>query len=849
MKASLRAHLVAAIVRHRVKPRLGDMSDLARVRKVLGQSLPAPRGVSYTDAVVGGVAGEWVEAKSNAVTGKTTLLYLHGGGFIGCSPRTHRPITAALALQGLRVFVPDYRLAPEHAFPAAPRDVQAAYRALRADPAINRLVVAGDSAGGNLALGLMLELRDADQQLPDAAALFSPAVDLTCQSPSITLNAERDPMFYGPYLRHLTDAYLQGADASQPLASPLLGELTGLPPLLIHVGESECLRDDALRLAQKAREAGVSVELQVFSVVPHVWQVVHDLSEARHSIAAAGRFLREAQRLIQPETLDVVIIGAGLSGVGAAVHLQRECPKKTVTLLEARATMGGTWDLFRYPGVRSDSDMYTLGYDFKPWRGAKAIADGPSILRYVQETAAEEGIAQHIRYGHRVVAADWSAEHGHWTLSIERSEGRGLLTVRARFVLFCAGYYSYAQGHSPHFLGKDRFQGTVVHPQFWPEGLDHSGKQVVVIGSGATAVTLVPEMARTAAHVTMLQRSPTYVVARPASDPIAEKLKRWLPARLAYALVRAKNVLIGMYFYRLARKYPRQTQERITAMVREAVGPGIDVERHFKPSYMPWDQRLCLVPDGDLFKSLRFGSASVVTDQIESFTEHGIRLVSGQELPADIIVTATGLQMNVMGDVKISLDGRAADLTQGLVYKGLMQGGLPNMANTMGYTNASWTLKADLTARYVCRLLKHMDRHGLSVCTPVPDASVQPEPILSFSSGYVQRGLAVLPKQGDRKPWRLDQNYLLDMLTLRFKAIDDGVLSFGRCAVVASAQGTITDGEESAFHHTSTHPKRKPHGVQRQVEDQRTALESRNPGVHRKEQARAAQPSHAGDDE
>ena len=788
MTASLQAHITAFVVRHRIKPRLGDMSDVARVRLVFDHPLSPPRGVRYTDAVVGGVAGEWVEvpgpaaAASAASAASTTLLYLHGGGFIGCSPRTHRPITAALALQGLRVFVPDYRLAPEHPFPAGPQDVQSVYRALRADPSIGRLVVAGDSAGGNLALGLMLALRDAGDRLPDAAVLFSPSTDLSGGSPSITLNAERDPMFPGPDLQNVSNAYLQGADPSDPLASPLLGDLTGLPPLLIHVGESECLRDDSLRLAQKAREAGVTVELRVFDTVPHVWQNLHRLPEARQSIAAAGRFLREAQRRTQPETLDVVIIGAGLSGIGAAVHLQRDCPAKRFTLLEARATVGGTWDLFRYPGVRSDSDMYTLGYEFKPWRDAKAIADGPSILRYVQETAADEGIAPHIRYGHRVVAADWSAEHGHWSLSIERSDGRGPLTLRARFVLFCAGYYNYAQGYRPQFPGEERFEGSLVHPQFWPEGLVHAGKKVVVIGSGATAVTLVPELAKTAAHVTMLQRSPTYVVARPGIDPIAEALKRWLPARLAYALVRAKNVLIGMYFYRLARKYPVQAQVRILDMVRTAVGPGIDVDRHFKPSYKPWDQRLCLVPDGDLFTSLRAGSASVVTDQIECFTAHGIRLQSGQELPADLIVTATGLQMNVLGEVKISLDGQPADLTQGLVYKGLMQAGLPNLANTLGYTNASWTLKADLTARYVCRLLKHMDRHGHTVCTPVADASVQPEPILTFTSGYVQRALPLLPKQGNRKPWRLDQNYLLDVMTLRFKAINDGVLSFGRAA-------------------------------------------------------------------
>ena len=783
MKASWQARVAAFVVRRRVRPGLGDMSDIARVRQVFSHPLPTPKGVRYSDDTVGGVRGEWVEAEG-ATVGEpaTTLLYLHGGGFVGCSPSTHRPITAALALQGLRVFVPDYRLAPEYPFPAAPLDAQAVYRALRQQlPTTGRLVVAGDSAGGNLALGLTQALRDAGDVLPDAAALFSPALDLTGESPSITLNAERDAMFHGPHLQHLADAYLQGADAAQTLASPLRGSLAGLPPLLVHVGESEALRDDALRLAQQAREAGVTVELQVFPVVPHVWQTLHRLPEARRSIRAAGRFLLEARPRTQPEELDVVLVGAGLSGIGAAVHLQRGCPGKSFTLLEARAALGGTWDLFRYPGVRSDSDMYTLGYDFKPWQDAKAIADGPSILRALQEAAAEHGIGPRIRYRHRVLAADWSAAEARWTLRVARDDGAETLTLRARFVLFCSGYYSYAQGWRPPFPGEERFAGALVHPQCWPQGLDHADKRVVVIGSGATAVTLVPEMAKTAAHVTMLQRSPTYVVARPARDAVAEALKRWLPARGAYALVRAKNVLLNIYFYRLFRQYPVQSKARLVRMVRDALGPQFDVERHFTPRYKPWDQRLCLVPDGDLFGSLRSGRASVVTDRIETFTEHGIRLHSGQELPADIVVTATGLQMNVLGDVKISLDGQPVDLSQGLVYKGLMQSGLPNLANTLGYTNASWTLKADLTARYVCRVLRHMDRHGYTVCTPVQhDPSVVPEPVLGFSSGYVQRALPLLPQQGDRKPWRLDQNYLLDLLTLRFDRIDDGVLTFGR---------------------------------------------------------------------
>ena len=784
MTASLQAHITAFVVRHRIKPRLGDMSDVARVRLVFDHPLSPPRGVRYTDAVVGGVAGEWVEVPGPAAaasTASTTLLYLHGGGFIGCSPRTHRPITAALALQGLRVFVPDYRLAPEHPFPAGPQDVQSVYRALRADPTIDRLVVAGDSAGGNLALGLMLALRDAGDRLPDAAVLFSPSTDLSGGSPSITLNAERDPMFPGPDLQNVSNAYLQGADPNDPLASPLLGDLTGLPPLLIHVGESECLRDDSLRLAQKAREAGVTVELRVFDTVPHVWQNLHRLPEARQSIAAAGRFLREAQRRTQPETLDVVIIGAGLSGIGAAVHLQRDCPAKRFTLLEARATVGGTWDLFRYPGVRSDSDMYTLGYEFKPWRDAKAIADGPSILRYVQETAAEEGIAPHIRYGHRVVAADWSAEHGHWSLSIERSDGRGPLTLHARFVLFCAGYYNYAQGYRPQFPGEESFGGSLVHPQFWPEGLVHAGKKVVVIGSGATAVTLVPEMAKTAAHVTMLQRSPTYIVSRPAEDRIANWLRTKLPAKLAYGLVRWRNVLVQLFFFQLSRRRPAMVRKQMVKGVRDALGPDYDVGRHFTPTYNPWDQRVCLVPDADLFDAINSGKADVVTDTIETITPDGIRLTSGQELKAEVIVAATGLKIQLLSDVEFRVDGSVQPLNETLTYKGLMFSDVPNLSYSFGYTNASWTLKADLTAAFVCRLLNRLRDRACHIAVAQRSPGVAEAPFLDFTSGYVQPAKAILPKQGKTKPWKLNQNYALDMAALKLGKLDDGVMQFKAC--------------------------------------------------------------------
>ena len=474
---------------------------------------------------------------------------------------------------------------------------------------------------------------------------------------------------------------------------------------------------------------------------------------------------------------DVLIVGAGLSGIGAAWHLQTECPGKTYTILEGRAAVGGTWDLFRYPGIRSDSDMYTLGYRFKPWKEAKAIADGPSILNYVRETARENGIDRHIRFGHKVVAADWSSADARWTVTTQVGDAKRTLTCG--FLFMCSGYYDYAQGHSPDFAGAGDFAGTVVHPQHWPEHLDYAGKRVVVIGSGATAVTLVPEMARTAAHVTMLQRSPSYVVARPGADGIADWLRARLPAKLAYGLVRTKNVLLGMFFFDRSRKKPDKVKALLIDGVRQALGPDYDVATHFTPRYNPWDQRLCLVPDADLFASIRNGRASVVTDHVDRFTAGGIRLASGAELPADIIVTATGLQLQLFGGMAVAVDCVGVDFAQTFNYKGMMYSGVPNFANAFGYTNASWTLKADLTSEYVCRLLKHMDRTGTTIATPIRDASATGEtPFLDFTSGYVTRAMAAFPKQGTAAPWKVHQNYVRDLLALRYGKVADGTMAF-----------------------------------------------------------------------
>ncbi|MFA6115821.1 MAG: NAD(P)/FAD-dependent oxidoreductase [Sphingomonas sp.] len=474
------------------------------------------------------------------------------------------------------------------------------------------------------------------------------------------------------------------------------------------------------------------------------------------------------------EHFDVVVVGAGISGIGAGYHLQKLCRDRSYVILEGRAAMGGTWDLFRYPGIRSDSDMYTLGYSFRPWTEAKAIADGPSILKYVNDTASEAGIDRHIRYRHHVKQAAWSTPDARWTVEADGPDGPVAFTCN--FLFMCSGYYNYARGHTPDFPEAESFAGRIVHPQFWPEDLDYSGKNVVVIGSGATAVTLVPAMADKAAHVTMLQRSPTYVVSRPAEDGFANWLRRKLPAMLAYDITRWRNVLFQMFFYNLARKRPEKTKARLLEMVRTELGPDYDVATHFTPRYNPWDQRLCLVPDGDLFASLKKGEASVVTDTIERFTPTGIKLSSGAELPADVIVTATGLELQLLSDVAFSVDGAAVDLSQTFNYKGMMYSDVPNLASSFGYTNASWTLKADLTCAYVCRLLNTMKKRGLRQATPrIGDDVLTPEPFLSFTSGYVTRAMEKFPKQGSKKPWKLYQNYAKDVVSLRFGSVDDGM--------------------------------------------------------------------------
>lgn len=480
----------------------------------------------------------------------------------------------------------------------------------------------------------------------------------------------------------------------------------------------------------------------------------------------------------EPDHSDVLIVGAGLSGVGAAWHLQERCPGKSYVILEGREAIGGTWDLFRYPGVRSDSDMYTLGYSFRPWTEAKAIADGPSILDYVRDTAREAGIDRRIRFRHHVKSASFSTEAARWTVEAERIDSGERLRFTCNWLHMCSGYYDYAQGYDPEFAGRAEFRGRILHPQFWPEDLDYRGKRIVVIGSGATAVTIVPEMAKEAAQVVMLQRSPTYMVSRPSEDAIANRLRKALPAKLAYDVVRWKNVLLQLLFFQLARKRPDKIKEKLIEEVGKLLPPGYDVGTHFTPRYNPWDQRLCLVPDADMFDAVSSGRASVVTGEIDRFTATGIRLKSGEEIEADIVVTATGLKLQLLSDVRFEVDGEHHDLSKALTYKGMMFSDVPNLSYSFGYTNASWTLKADLTSGYLCRLLNHMEATGADLAVAPREAGVEEAPFLDFTSGYVQRALEILPKQGSRKPWKLHQNYALDMANLRFGKVEDGVMQF-----------------------------------------------------------------------
>jgi cation diffusion facilitator CzcD-associated flavoprotein CzcO len=479
---------------------------------------------------------------------------------------------------------------------------------------------------------------------------------------------------------------------------------------------------------------------------------------------------------METDHVDVLIVGAGLSGIGAACHLQKHCPHKTFAILEAREALGGTWDLFRYPGIRSDSDMFTLGYSFRPWDAARAIADGPSILQYIRDTAREHGVEERIRFGHRVLHAAWSTVEARWTVEAERIGTGETVTVTCGFLYACTGYYRYDEGYTPQFQGIESFRGSIVHPQHWDESLDCAGKRVVVIGSGSTAVTLVPSLAEHAEHVTMLQRSPSYIVALPALDPIAGALRRVLPAKIAYAILRWKNARLMMLNFKLSRRAPKLMRRLIRSGVARRLPAGYDIDTHFNPSYEPWDQRLCLAPDGDLFDAVSDGRASVTTEEIESFTESGLKLSSGEELPADIIITATGLNLLALGGLQLAIDGVEVELSRTVAYKGAMLCGVPNLAMTFGYTNASWTLKADLVATYVCRLLTYMDEHGHATCTPQPpDPSLPTEPFLDLNSGYVLRSIDLLPRQGTGAPWRLHQNYFADRPVLKRGPVDDAM--------------------------------------------------------------------------
>ncbi len=496
------------------------------------------------------------------------------------------------------------------------------------------------------------------------------------------------------------------------------------------------------------------------------------------------------------EHFDVLIVGAGISGIGAAVHLKSLCPGRRWAILEARDELGGTWDLFRYPGVRSDSDMYTLGFSFRPWTEPRAIADGASILQYLKDTTREHGLYQELRFGHSVRRASWSSQTARWTVTVERRATGDSVQLTCAFLFMCTGYYDPAQGHCPLFAGTERFRGRIVHPQHWTPDVQYAGQRVVVIGSGATALTMVPALAQTAAHVTLLQRSPSYVLAVPTRDAWVSALHGRFRPEVVASVARWRNILLGMSFFQLCRRLPGLARQLILEQTRRALGPDYDVETHFSPTYAPWDQRMGIAPDGDLFRVIRTGQASVVTDQIVTFTATGLSLASGQQLAADLVVTATGLELQLMGNLEIIVDGCRIDAAKSLSYRGVMFSGIPNLASCLGYTNASWTLRSELSARFVGRLLQYMARHGYQQCRPRPAREGGPsQPLIDFSSGYVQRGIQRFPRQGSRAPWRMRQNYLLDLLSSGWTGFSDGSLEFSSPGVAQTISPAAQAGQ------------------------------------------------------
>ena len=470
-------------------------------------------------------------------------------------------------------------------------------------------------------------------------------------------------------------------------------------------------------------------------------------------------------------------MGAGISGIAAGYNLKKSCPNKSFLVLEGRASVGGTWDLFKYPGIRSDSDMHTLGYRFKPWIHDKSIADGPSILEYIKETIDENNLMQNIHLKNKVSSANWNSKKSIWELEVKEEEN--LKKITCNFLFLCGGYYSYTKPHMPHFKNQEKFNGQIIHPQFWNETIDYRNKKIALIGSGATAVTIVPEIAKKAEHVVMIQRSPTYVVSRPSEDAINKFLRKFLPVKLTYFLIRWKNILFQSWTFFIARKYPEATKNRILDMIRDELGAGYDVEKHFTPSYKPWDQRICLVPDSDLFQSIRDKKASVVTDTINEFQSDGILLNSGTKVEADIIVTATGIELNALNGINVTIDNDKVEPNKRLTYKGMLLSGVPNFAMSFGYVNASWTLRADLTCEYVCRLINLMDKKGVSCCEPIDDKNAHGDDrLIDFTSGYFERGLSQMPKQGNKSPWKNYQNYLKDIFAVRVFSIKDSNLNF-----------------------------------------------------------------------
>jgi len=772
---SIQAYISNYFSKKLIKPKLADFTNLDKIREIFNNPLPYPNGCNFESFSIDNVSGEWITSHN---TSNGIMLYIHGGGFVGGSSKKYRPITTGFALQGWKVLAIDYRLAPEHPFPAALDDVSLVYKYIVENYSDQRIVVAGDSAGGNLTLSLIHLMKAQSITLPDCCALISPSTDMAGNSESLIANADKDCLFDGRYLKNLSHYYVQDNDRNDPLLSPINADFKGFPPMIIHVGRDETLLDDSVRLFKKARAEDVNVSLQIYPKVPHVWQMIYQMPEAHQSIQILSNFLLHSKHLSEDnfEFVDFLIIGAGISGIGMAVNLQQHCYSQSMAILDARSNLGGTWDHFKYPGIRADSDRFLMGFPFKPFLSSMSRVSGPEILKYLDDTAKEFYIDQYIRLDHKVLKANWSTESKNWIVEI--ATPNGIKIISCRILLSCSGYYDYAKGHNPKFNQEKDFKGIIVHTHNWPENLDYNNKNVLVIGSGATAVTVAPALAKSAKKVFLVQRSPSYIVSVPEMDTQVTKLSKLLPLNLVYKIMRVKYLISIILFYKICRSFPEKIAHLISWGAATRSGSPEHL-KHFTPNYKPWDQRVCFVPDGDLFKHVYDESIEIHTDQIRTIKEDGVELESGKFLSVDIIVKATGLNLKSFGGVRFTIDQEPIDFTNKFLYKGCMLNDFPNVILVKGFGNIHWTLCSDLTAKFTNRMILYMLKNNLSSFNVIAPINLTPTSKSLLNSNYVIRGINHLPNQSTHWPWKIfEHSWIKHYIYMKFTRIKDKFIHF-----------------------------------------------------------------------